>query len=1242
MPATPTSVSKKRSSVLSLGSLECLECPCCDDECHETTARSPSCRSSGKASTCSTRDSNSLSEIGTPESVKTRSRKIATSKGGVKISASLNVPKIARTQLAISGMCCASEVPMLKALVNAKTIAGVKKVLINVAAKEMFVDFDTTRTDAEKIATRINLSGRFTARRLDRVASSQPVARRSEASGDAEVSVHSQQGTFSGMLGSVVDSFETLRVGLPTWYLCIACFFWALASLQYLPSMLTRDFHGHLQTMEAACSLLAIAFACPEVARRAYFSLRTAYGEPQTEEASTAEEHEERSASTNNLRNVIVSKLEHLQKWLSRSGLDVNCLIILAAMGAICIEDYAEGAAVLCLFGMSEWLEQKASAKAKDALAAIIALQPETAVRVLGIEDDTQLGSSKTLKSETETIPVEEVEVGNLLSVLPGEKIPVDGIVVFGSSNVDESSLTGESKPVPKAAHSKTSPRNSGNFPSGRQSEMVVVQRASVAAGRGTTATSSKVSGGTVNLDGFLLVEATTTSADSAVARLVALVQEAQVQRSPTEQQVEQFAKVYTPIVVFLAFLGCLVPWVLYLVPTCMGTVPGGVEAAAQANAAQWLNAQSDELWADAEKLRTVDAAAYDDFVQRNFAYDGVTHAYEGPWNHMGHSSHGNCGTCFGRFVPAIFRRAVEGEAGWFLQLSNLCSYAHYKQDTAPILQGFALSPLQLRQHALVAEYLHAATHVFSFAQALVWFKQALVLLVVACPCALVISTPITYVCGLAGSARRGILVKGGVHLETLGRLAVVALDKTGTLTQGKFRMVGFEVFPVQDGSGCEHNDPTTIKPRTFSDGSEQSTCAASSGEESGNEDNFLSSTSVPLQNRLRVLGLIGAVEERSQHPMARAILEQVEKEGAYLPEGSTVDDFAVLPGEGVKATVRIRSTISDKNGTDLTVFVGNSRMKQRILNCEHDTVVGKSTAGMVSQWESRGCTVAWVLARASAERQNDTNGNDDVQVLGVFAVSDAARPEASAAVSELRQMGCKTTMLTGDNDGAAQSIAREMGMDQSQVQASLLPADKILAVRGLKNEVSDSVSRSKCFGQGRDKVAMVGDGVNDAPALAAADVGIAIGAPGCSAVAMETADVVLMQGSDADRGVMGKLPIACAIGASTLEKIHQNFWISIVSKLVMLLLVACGHANLWIAIVADVGAMLLVTFNGMMILSMFPVPVGAVAVPDSMRQVVDHQVGCRHNGRVRHDDGPDHHKDESHSDRQGVRQRRP
>ena len=365
------------------------------------------------------------------------------------------------------------------------------------------------------------------------------------------------------------------------------------------------------------------------------------------------------------------------------------------------------------------------------------------------------------------------------------------------------------------------------------------------------------------------------------------------------------------------------------------------------------------------------------------------------------------------------------------------------------------------------------------------WLYRALALLVIACPCALVISTPVAVVSAIAGAARRGVLIKGGAHLEALGRVRAFAFDKTGTLTEGRPAVTGYRAVDCVDPQACACCDD--------------------------------------------VLALATAVERRSAHPLAQAVVAEAERRElhhVYAP----AEAVEALAGRGVQGRVNGR-----------TVTVGSHSLFDEAF--AHDP----GFCAQVNAAEAQGHT-AMLLS-------------DGERVRGFISVADAVRPSSREAVASLKVMGGieTTVMLTGDNAAAAQAVAEAVGVDE--VRANLLPQDKVDAVCALVSQ--------------HGMAAMVGDGVNDAPALAAATVGIAMGGAG-AAQALETADVALMADD------LTQLPYAVGLSRATNRVIAQNVVFSLGIKALFLALALMGAATLWMAVFADMGASLLVTLNGM------------------------------------------------------------
>lgn len=621
-----------------------------------------------------------------------------------------------------------------------------------------------------------------------------------------------------------------------------------------------------------------------------------------------------------------------------RNGVvDINTLMTVAVGGAVALQDFGEAAAVVALFGVSEWLEERAMGRASTAMGAVMALRPESATR---------------LSHPDVSVPVEEVAVGEVVLVKPGEKVPLDGIVVGGSSAVDEAALTGESVPVPK--------------------------------GVGAT-----VFGGTVNQGGQLEVRVTAPAADSAVARLVRLVEEAQAARSNVERMVETFAKHYTPVVIVAAVLLATIPFAL--------------------------------------------------------GHRGLDYVY-----------------------------------------------------------------------------------------------KACVLLVVACPCALVLSTPVVAVCGLTRAARRGMLVKGSAYLERLGRLQTICVDKTGTLTEGRFALVEAQLATPR---------VTGAKAR-------------------------------PALGAGALLRWACALEARASHPVAAAVLAGSGAAVRIAAKQCKVVDFETLPGEGARAMVDGK-----------LVEIGGPALAKRRGWVAADPALGAATAA----WEVGGATAIWVGV--------------DGDVAGALRCEDALRTTAAGAVEKLRKMGCEVIMLTGDNHGSALRVAAATGIPPADVHAGLSPANKmqdvVARVAQLEARAGGTGSLRRRF-VGRGTLAMVGDGINDAPALGAADVGIAMGVAGAAA-AMETADVALLTND------LSRVAETIAIGRLCLTKIRQNIIFSIVTKAIVLVLSLMGYTGLWEAVVFDVGTALAVILNGMTVLKAGPEEKAAMAPEGGVKTAHSHAPSHAH-----------------------------
>ncbi|TDL95239.1 cadmium-translocating P-type ATPase [Macrococcus brunensis] len=351
------------------------------------------------------------------------------------------------------------------------------------------------------------------------------------------------------------------------------------------------------------------------------------------------------------------------------------------------------------------------------------------------------------------------------------------------------------------------------------------------------------------------------------------------------------------------------------------------------------------------------------------------------------------------------------------------------------------------------------------------WLYQGLAVLIIGCPCALVVSTPVAIVTAIGNAARQGVLIKGGIHLEEAGHIDTIAFDKTGTLTRGIPAVT--DIYP-------QHNEALTIA---------------------------------------------AALEKGSQHPLATAVVRKAEAE--HLDYSTVhIDHFQSLTGRGVKGEVNGR-----------TYYMGSPALFESLR---------LGTDARITEWQSEGKTVILF-------------GSDCIELM--LAVADQLRPEVPDVLNELHKMKVRTMMLTGDNERTGEAIGKQAGL--SAVQANLMPEDKLNIIQEIKRQHT---------------VAMIGDGVNDAPALAAADIGIAMSGSGTE-TALETADIALMSDD------LKKLPYMIRLSKKTLTVIKQNIAFSLLIKVIALLLIIPGWLTLWIAIFSDIGATLIVTLNSMRLL---------------------------------------------------------
>ncbi|MFW9800280.1 MAG: heavy metal translocating P-type ATPase [Candidatus Thorarchaeota archaeon] len=548
--------------------------------------------------------------------------------------------------------------------------------------------------------------------------------------------------------------------------------------------------------------------------------------------------------------------------------LDINFLMTFAAFAALIIGAPLEGASAMYLFFIANLLEDKAGAQVREDIGSLLDLAPSQ----ISIKTSSQVVS----------VPVESGQIGETMVVKPGERVGLDGIVLSGASSVNQSPITGESVPVSKDI-------------------------------------GDEVFAGTINLDGYLEVEVTRESQETVLSRIVKLVDEASLKRSPTEKLVSRFSHVYTPLVV----LGSL----------------------------------------------------------------------------------------------------------------------------AVVLLTFVF----LRSSLETAIY------------------RGLTLLVTACPCAFVISIPVSMVSSIAGSARNGVLVKGSEYIEALSKPSLVAFDKTGTLTSGELR-----VDQVITYNGATKTD---------------------------------------------VLGIAASLEQLSEHPISSAILTAATSD---LVSTHEIREFEVLPGRGVEGKL-----------VDQTVVVGNAAlMTINGIAVEGDEELTLGTKVFVAK---------------------------DGQHIGTIILSDTIRPAAISTVKALKDMGIRTLMITGDTDATARHVAESLGIDE--YRAELLPHEKVAVVESLPRNGTRM---------------MVGDGINDAPAMAVSDVAIAMGVIG-SDLALETADVALMKDD------LEEIPHLIGQARKTMQVVKQNVALSIGVKAIIAILATIGLATLWMAVgIGDMGLSLVVIANAL------------------------------------------------------------
>ena len=605
---------------------------------------------------------------------------------------------------------------------------------------------------------------------------------------------------------------------------------------------------------------------------------------------------------------------EALEGILHGDAFNEHFLMSVATIGALCIgflpgaeTEFPEAVFVMLFFQVGELFEGYAEGKSRASIAHLMNIRPDVA----HVEDHGD--RSRDSKQNHGPVPVildvspEEVRVGEVIVIRPGEKVPLDGVVIEGSTSLNTVALTGE-----------TLPRD--------------------------VKEGDEIISGCVNLSGVVRVRTTKPFGESTVSKIIHLVENAGENKSKSEAFITRFARIYTPVVVFLALALAILP-PLYI---------------------------------------------------------------------------------------------------------SLTSH---------------LSPLT------------------SFST---WLYRALMFLVVSCPCALVISVPLTFFGGIGGASRKGILVKGSNYMDVLAKVGTVVFDKTGTLTHGQFAV-------------------TAVHPDTCSEH--------------------------------QLLHLAAHVEHFSTHPIGAALRDAFPDEAT---DGCTISDVEEIAGHGIRAKV----------GEDI-VCVGNTKMMDAVGAKWHDC----PRCGHVHQ------SVTGTIIHVAI------NG----EYAGHIVINDKIKDDSAEAIASLTALGvAKTVMLTGDRKEVGEQVAQTLGL--SEYHAELLPTDKVKFIEKLMGTDNSLTSHPSPL---TSKIAFVGDGINDAPVLARADVGIAMGGLGSDA-AIEAADVVLMDDKPS------KIALAIRIARRTLAIARQNVWFAIGVKVTVLILAALGIATMWMAVFADVGVTVLAVLNAM------------------------------------------------------------
>ncbi len=558
---------------------------------------------------------------------------------------------------------------------------------------------------------------------------------------------------------------------------------------------------------------------------------------------------------------------------------NIALLIVIAVIGAFILEKFEEAAILVMLYTLGEYLEEVGIESSRKALDQLLEKMPKTAL----------------VKGTTEKVPIEQLSVGTIISIQPGDLIPVDGLIMLGETSVDESTITGE--PIPKDKHSN-----------------------------------DQVFAGTLNLQGYIEVKTTKTADKSTVSTIAQLAFEAVKMKAPTHKFIERFAKYYTPSILVVAIL-------------------------------------------------------------------------------------------------------------------------------IPVVQTLLLDK--------------------SFYP---WLQVSLVLLVIACPCALVISIPISMYAAIGTASQKGIVIKGGKYIEELGKVQAVAFDKTRTITTGVVTVT--DVIPISS------------------------------------------------VDRETLLACAAGMEQYSEHPLAQAIVKEAKNEQVVFHQ---MEQFQAVFGKGVSAKCLICNERSHAIGK-LSWISELGEIKKQVL-------------AEVENLQRQGKTAVIVMAGTSVE--------------GIIAIADTLKKDSSEAIAQLISLGITPVMLTGDNSITALQVATTTGI--SRVKAELLPEDKVTEIGRLQNEFRT--------------VAMVGDGINDTPALIRASVGITMGSAG-SDTALESAPIAIMNDS------LMAIPFLIRLGRATSKTVRNNIILALSAKAAFIILAIAGISSIAMAIFADVGITLIIILYSLRLLN--------------------------------------------------------